>query len=222
MLENINFIEWIGYIGSVIVAISLTMSSILKLRWLNLLGASIFSTYGFIIGAMPVAFLNLFITLINIFYLTKIYSTKDFFKILHIRKENRYLQYFLDFYSNDINKFFPEFCNNFKNHLYDNENLLCILIIRNANVAGLFIGRKINDDEMFIEIDFAIPEYRDFKTGNYVYRQNQEHFMEMGIRKLITEPKNKKHHQYLKKMGFTEKSGNDGKLTMTKQVQGQK
>ncbi len=218
MFENINMIEWIGYLGSAIIAISLTMSSILKLRWLNLLGASIFSTYGFIIGAMPVAFLNLFITLINIFYLIKIYSAKDFFRILHIRKENRYLQYFLDFYSKDINKFFPEFCNNFKNHMYDNENLLCILIIRNANVAGLFIGRKINDDEMFIEIDFAIPEYRDFKTGNYVYRQNQNHFLEMGIKKLIADAKIKKHHQYLKKMGFAEKLENDGKITMIKQV----
>jgi hypothetical protein len=222
MFENINFIEWIGYVGSVIVAISLTMSSIIRLRWLNLLGASIFSTYGFIIGAMPVAFLNLFITLINIFYLIRIYSAKDYFKILHIRKENRYLQYFLDFYSKDINKFFPGFCDNFKNHLYDNENLLCILIIRNANVAGLFIGRKINDDEMFIEIDFAIPEYRDFKTGDYVYRQNQEPFLEMGIKKFITEAKNKKHLHYLKKMGFEEQSGSDGKVTMIKQVQVQK
>ncbi len=222
MLENINIIEWIGYIGSVIVAISLTMSSIIRLRWLNLLGASIFSTYGFIIGAMPVAFLNLFITLINIFYLFRIYSAKDYFKILHIRKENRYLLYFIDFYSKDINKFFPGFCDSFKNHLYDNENLLCILIIRNANVAGLFIGRKINEDEMFIEIDFAIPEYRDFKTGNYVYKQNQDAFIEMGVKKLITEAKNKKHHHYLKKMGFAEQSGKDGKVTMIKQVQVQK
>ncbi|MBW6478233.1 MAG: YgjV family protein [Bacteroidales bacterium] len=222
MFENINLIEWIGYVGSVIIAISLTMSSIIRLRWLNLMGASIFSTYGFIIGSMPVAFLNLFITLINIFYLTRIYSAKDYFKILHIRKENRYLQYFLDFYSKDINKFFPGFCNNFKNHLYENENLLCILIIRNANVAGLFIGRKVNDDEMFIEIDFAIPEYRDFKTGDYVYRQNLEHFLEMGIKKLITEGKNKKHHHYLKKMGFTEQPGTDGKVTMIKLLQDQK
>jgi hypothetical protein len=218
MFENINIVEWIGYVGSAIVAISLTMSSIIRLRWLNLLGASIFSTYGFIIGAMPVAFLNLFITLINIFYLARIYSAKDYFKILHIRKENRYLQYFLDYYSKDINKFFPGFCENFKNHMYDNENLLCILIIRNANVAGLFIGKKISDDEMFIEIDFATPEYRDFKTGNYVYRQSQEHFREMGIKKLSTEPKNKKHHHYLKKMGFTEKSGNNDRITMIKRV----
>lgn len=218
MFENINIVEWIGYVGSAIVAISLTMSSIIRLRWLNLLGASIFSTYGFIIGAMPVAFLNLFITLINIFYLARIYSAKDYFKILHIRKENRYLQYFLDYYSKDINKFFPGFCENFKNHMYDNENLLCLLIIRNANIAGLFIGKKISDDEMFIEIDFATPEYRDFKTGNYVYRQSQEHFREMGIKNLSTEPKNRKHYHYLKKMRFTERSGNDDRITMIKQV----
>ncbi|MFN2395952.1 MAG: hypothetical protein ABR597_09725 [Bacteroidales bacterium] len=218
MFENINIIEWVGYVGSAIIAISLTMSSIIRLRWFNLLGASIFSTYGFIIGSMPVAFLNLFITLINIFYLTKIYSTSDYFKILHIRKENRYLEYFLDFFAKDINKFFPEFCDKFKNHLYDNENLLCILVIRNANVAGLFIGRKISDDEIFIEIDFAVPEYRDFKTGNYVYRQNQNHFKELGIKKLISRSSNKKHQHYLSKMGFIEKLNSDSKTIWVKEL----
>ncbi len=219
MFENINIIEWIGYVGSVIIAISLTMSSIIRLRWFNLLGASIFSTYGFIIGSMPVAFLNLFITLINIFYLTKIYSTKDYFKILHIRKENRYLEYFLDFYAKDINKFFPRFCDKFKNHLYDNENLLCILVIRNANVAGLFIGRKISDDEMIVEIDFAVPEYRDFKTGNYVYRQSQDHFRELGIKKLISRSSIKKHQHYLSKMGFTEKLNNKNEIVWVKELE---
>jgi len=44
---NIDILAWIGYIASGIVAISLAMSSIIKFRWMNLIGATMFSTYGF-------------------------------------------------------------------------------------------------------------------------------------------------------------------------------
>ncbi len=220
MIDNYQILfEWIGYLGSVIIAISLMMSSIVKLRWLNLLGASIFSTYGFIIGAMPVAFLNLFITLINIVHLYSIYSQKDFLKILHIRTENRYLDFFMDHYQQDINTFFPGFYESFKNKLFDSEKFLCFLIIRNAAVAGIFVGKRIGSEEMFIEIDFAIPEYRDLKTGNYIYKQNQRYFENLGIKKLCADPKNKRHYSYLKKMGFTEETRDDKKVLLVKKVE---
>lgn len=218
-MENYDIIiQWIGYVGSVIIAASLTMSSLVKLRWLNLTGAAIFSAYGFIIGAMPVAFLNLFITLINIYHLHHIYNQKDFLKILHIRTENRYLDFFMDYYQLDINKFFPGFYESFKNQLYDHQNLLCFLIIRNAAVAGIFIGRKVNEKQLFIEIDFAIPEYRDLKTGSYIYKQNQLYFKNLGIKKLCANPKNKNHYKYLKKMGFEEEMKDHNKVILVKNI----
>ncbi|MFW5706443.1 MAG: hypothetical protein ACOCX0_00440 [Bacteroidota bacterium] len=218
MSDNYAIIfEWIGYIGSVIIAISLMMSSIVKLRWLNLLGASIFSAYGFIIGAMPVAFLNLFISLINIYHLTRIYNQKDFLKILHIRTNNRYLDFFMDYYKEDINTFFPGFYESFKNEVFRPEDYLCFLIIRNADVAGVFIGKCEGKNELFIEVDFAIPEYRDLKTGNYIYRENQRYFEKLGIEKLCAHPRNKKHYMYLKKMGFSEEV-RDNKVYLVKDV----
>ncbi len=220
MSENYQVLfEWIGYTGSVIIAISLMMSSIVKLRWLNLLGASIFSTYGFIIGAMPVAFLNLFITLINVVHLYGIYNQKNFLKILHIRTENKYLDFFIDYYQKDINIFFPGFYESFKNNLFAPDSFLCFLIIRNAAVAGVFIGKRISADELFVEIDFAIPEYRDLKTGRYIYKQNQRYFENLGISKLSADPKNKKHYRYLKKMGFTEKTTQDGRVLLVRDIE---
>ncbi|HSV76380.1 MAG TPA: hypothetical protein VLH37_05040 [Bacteroidales bacterium] len=71
MFTEISILEWIGYIASVVVAVSLMMVSIVKLRWLNLVGSAVFSFYGFAIGAYPVGVLNLFIALVNIYYLTR-------------------------------------------------------------------------------------------------------------------------------------------------------
>ena len=50
------------------------MSSILKLRVINLVGAALFTVYGLLIGAYPVAVMNLFIVLIDLYYLRDMVS----------------------------------------------------------------------------------------------------------------------------------------------------
>ena len=64
----INF-EMLGYLASVFVAASLTMCSLTRLRVINLIGALLFTAYGLIINAYPVAAVNAFIVLVNIYYL---------------------------------------------------------------------------------------------------------------------------------------------------------
>ena len=66
-------IELYGYFGSSLIAVSLMMSNIIPLRWINLVGAGMFASYGVIIQAWPVAALNGFIVLIDIYHLVKIY-----------------------------------------------------------------------------------------------------------------------------------------------------
>jgi len=80
-----SLVEWIGYIASLIVLISLVMSSVKRLRWINLTGSLIFAVYGVLISSYPVAVMNLGIVLVNTYYLYQIYSKKDLFqfKIMH-------------------------------------------------------------------------------------------------------------------------------------------
>ena len=61
---EINYVEVIGYVGSVLVAVSLMMKNIYYLRRINLIGAATFATYGLLVGAIPVFVLNGFISLI--------------------------------------------------------------------------------------------------------------------------------------------------------------
>ncbi|SHI23068.1 YgjV family protein [Ferrimonas marina] len=73
-MEAATLWEWVGYLASILVAISLMMSNIKALRWWNMAGAALFVAYGTAISAIPVALVNGFIVLINIYYLYKIYS----------------------------------------------------------------------------------------------------------------------------------------------------
>jgi len=68
-----NWLEIYGYLGSVLIAVSLMMADIYKLRWINLVGAGAFASYGLLIGAWPVAALNGFIVLIDIVHLWQLY-----------------------------------------------------------------------------------------------------------------------------------------------------
>ncbi len=68
-MDTVLSFEMLGYLASVFVAVSLTMRSLTKLRVINLVGSLLFTAYGLIISAYPVAVVNAFIVLVNIYYL---------------------------------------------------------------------------------------------------------------------------------------------------------
>ena len=68
-MDTLMSFEMLGYAASVFVAVSLMMRSLVKLRVINLIGSVLFTTYGLIIGAYPVAVVNAFIVVVNIYYL---------------------------------------------------------------------------------------------------------------------------------------------------------
>jgi uncharacterized membrane protein len=76
-MENAVIWEWVGYLASVVVAISLMMADIKKLRWWNLIGAGLFVAYGLAIDAIPVALVNFFIVIIDVYYLVKLYKAPE-------------------------------------------------------------------------------------------------------------------------------------------------
>ncbi|WP_299007240.1 YgjV family protein [uncultured Shewanella sp.] len=75
-MEYSNVIEMLGYLASVIIAVSFMMKDIIKLRCLNCTGCLLFSLYGVLIDAWPVAAMNGFIALVNLYHLFKIYLRK--------------------------------------------------------------------------------------------------------------------------------------------------
>jgi len=195
---EINILQWLGYGASIIIALSMTMNSIVKFRWINLCGAITFSTYGFLIGAYPVGILNGFIVFVDIYYLTIIYTKKEIFEILEVRPENRYLIRFLKYHDPEIQKFFPGF--EYKPEM----NTVSFFILRNMSVAGLFLGHKHEDGVLKVGLDYVIPEYRDFKNAKFVYHRLSNRFIEAGFKKVITKSESKHHTKYLKKFGFVE------------------
>ena len=194
--------EWqeiVGYTGSVLIAFSLMMKNIVRLRKVNLFGASTFAIYGLLVNVYPVLVLNSFIALVDIYYLIDIYRKKDAFSLMPVLDpKHPYLNKFLDFYSDDIKKFSPDF------NRYKIEEANYYFILRNLVPVGIFIYKVRSSDEAEILLDYAIPDYRDLKNAKYLYYAASEFLKEKGIKILIAKSEVDKHKNYLKRVGFKE------------------
>ena len=193
-----NILLWLGYVASAVIALSMTMNSIVKFRWINLVGASAFATYGLLIGAFPVVVLNGFIVSVDIYYLLKIYTKRHLFDTLEIRGDNKYLLKFLTYHNDEIQKFFPGF-------VYKPEmNTVSFFVLRNMAVAGIFLAHRENDNVLKVGLDYVIPEYRDYKNGKYVYHHLKENFIKEGFKEVVSDGGTTKHIKYLIRFGFRE------------------
>ncbi len=190
-------LEILGYVASLVVLISLVMSSIKRLRWINLAGAVLFSVYGFMINSIPTGLMNLGIVLINIYYLVQIYSKSDYFTYLIVDHQSRFLRKLLKTQTEEVEKFFPGFD-------LDNvtEEHLCFISLRNLNAAGVLI-LKPNKDELEVVIDYALKQYRDFKTTMFIIERETEHLYDNGFKRVVFRINDTSQVKYLSKMGYT-------------------
>lgn len=179
------------------------MSSVKRLRWINLIGSVIFAVYGFLIHALPVGVMNLGIVIINTYYLYQMYSKKDYFTLLKLGNQTEYFNHFMSFYKENIESFMEV-----EKDLED-PKYIKLFILRNTVPAGVVVTKIRNDKTLEIVIDYVIPAYRDFKIGNFLYEGQKDFFISQGYDTLLTKPGNEKHQNYLKRMGFIPETVND-------------
>ncbi|CAM3539771.1 YgjV family protein [Vibrio cholerae] len=73
---DMSMVEILGYAASIMVAVSLTMKDIVRLRVLNFIGCALFTAYGLMIDAWPVVVTNGFIACVNVYFLVKMQQKK--------------------------------------------------------------------------------------------------------------------------------------------------
>jgi hypothetical protein len=189
----------IGYVGSALVVTSLAMRSILKLRLIGLAGALAFVVYGYLIGAWPIVWTNVVIVLIHLHFLREIRKTDEYFKVLPVRTVSNYLRYFLDHFAEDIERAWPGF------QYKPEEDTRTLFILRDLVPAGLFVANVLDDDTLELKLDYAIPGYRDFKIGRYLYAGHV--LRDLGYSSIVAHTQGDRAADYLSKMGFERRAG---------------
>ena len=195
-MDTNTIIEAIGYLGSALVLVSFLMASVFKLRIVNSVGSIIFTIYAFIIHSYPTAIMNLCLVLINFYYLVKMSNTSINYEIVKADCNDALVSYLLRFYADDIKKCFPGTTMDFR------ESNLGYVVCHNGNPVALFLGKE-KDGVVDIDLDYSVPQYRDFSIGKFL----EEKLPGSGIKSLIYRGSDENHKAYLNKMGYIKKDG---------------
>ena len=192
---NIYF-EVIGYIGTALVIVSMMMTSVTKLRLINICGGAISTVYAVLVATYPVVILNVCLITINIFQLIREARHKGNFTHLTVDANDKSLQHFLQFYREDIEKYFP----NYRLTAYQNTEVHIVYI--GAEPVGVLVGTRAAD-AFAIELDYAVPKYRDLSVGKFLFSTLKEEGVEMLTAPMGTKPC----VEYMKKIGFSDEGG---------------
>lgn len=191
-MDKTMLLELFGYVGSALVVVSLLMTSVIKLRVLNLAGSIISGTYALIIGSFPLALMNGCLIIINVYNLYKLLNSKQEYELIETKAEDTFTAYFLEHYRTDIDKYFPEF------RFDPSETDIAYLMCCHADPAGILLGKRRTETEIEIALEYTTPMFRDCSAGNYLYTE----LAKRGIKKLYFKNPGEKHKEYLLKMGY--------------------
>jgi hypothetical protein len=198
---ELSGVEIFGYCASLIIAFSLTRSSIIKLRWYNLFGASCFCVYGIIISAYPVAVLNGVIALTNIFFLTRLLlNVENQFSILQVSRPSNDVDFFLEYHRQDIKRLFPRFMK-----VAAVPARKYFFLTERTEVVGMLSGFEESEDIFIVDFDFVIPAYRDCRLGHFTIGHGQQLFKICGYGQIVALADSIEHEIYLTTIGFTPK-----------------
>ena len=192
-----GFVEWFGYGASVVVGVSLLMASVVRLRWINLAGSLLFTTYGLLIHAYPVAVLNFAIALINVWHLARLHRRRDRLTVVPTDAANPVVIEFLRHHEAGIRRLFPDF------RAGEAAADVALLSLRDAQLAGVILGRRSDSGTLLVTLDYVAPEYRDFKVGRHVFVENPAVLRSLGFTRIAAEAPTPEHRAYLERVGFT-------------------
>jgi hypothetical protein len=195
-MQNQFYLELLGYCASALIAVSLMMSSIKRLRIINLIGASGFATYGLCIHAYPVAVLNSAIVCVNLYHLRRLLNSKQTYNLLEVRSDSDFLAHFLKVYSTEIKRVLPEFS------FAPRPGQLAIFILRDCTPVGVFIAEPETPEKYRGLLDFVIPRYRNLHIGRFLFVEQADIFRKRGIKEIVIKPRTKEFGSYLWEIGF--------------------
>lgn len=189
----------VGYVASALVVLSLTMTSVVRLRIISLVGSATFLVYGLLIESAPIVVTNGAIVAINAWFLRKEFAPGSPAGVdlgaSRIRPDSPFLRDFIDFHLADIHRFQPDFA------LPDGDDVESWLLMRDGLPAGLLIGRR-DGSTLTIDLDYVLGPYRDSRLGHWIFGPGAEVFRRDGITAVRSHGSTDFHRKYLERMGF--------------------
>lgn len=186
-------IEVIGYVASALVVLSLSMTSVVRLRVVSLAGSLAYAVYGALIGAWPVMIANGIIVILNMWNLRKVLKPTADLDAVPMDVEAPFLSDFLKSHLGDIRQSQPEY--------ESSSNDTAFVLMRDGMPAGVVVGQRA-EDRLNITLDYVLPAFRDCRLGRWLYGDGSALLRGLGIREVTASPRTRAHQEYLVGVGF--------------------
>ena len=190
------YLEIFGYVGTALVILSMMMTSLVRLRVINVCGSVISMIYSIVCHAYPVAVLNGCLIVINGVQTVRQIRSRGNYGHLQLSCNDPTLAYFLQLYRADIDKLFPDY------RLQVRENTEIHMIFVGGEAVGVLVGTRVADLYR-IEMDYVVPRWRDVRVSAYLMSRLKE----SGVCTLTAPVGSKEHNRYLLRTGFADEGG---------------
>lgn len=189
-----NPVELLGYAASALVVASLMMRSIVRLRLLSLTGGVVFTVYGLLIGAWPVAATNAAVALVNVWHLRRELMPGEPMAAVPIERDAPFLRDFLGAHADEIQVSQPDY------HPSETDRFVRLLT-REGFPAGVLIGEP-SGRELLVKLDYVSPAYRDSQIARWLFGPGSRTFTDAGFTRLVATAPTPVHRHYLEFVGF--------------------
>ncbi|WP_431836114.1 hypothetical protein [Cellulomonas sp. Y8] len=203
-------LEIIGWVGSVLVVVSLMQARVLRFRWLNFAGSVIATAYNTIVGIWPFAAMNAVIAVIDAYWLCRLTRERhdaDVYEVVPVGAGDHYLQHVLGVHADDIARYYPSF--GLPGDVAGEAaggSRWAYLVLRGDETVGVVVVRDAGDGVGEVELDWVTPRFRDFAPGEFVYRRSGA-FAGTGLRSLVVAEDARDTGPYLERVGFARVDG---------------
>ena len=139
----------IGYIGSLLVLISMMMTQMIKLRFINSTGCIFSIVFSILTLNMPVLVLNSALLLINVIQIFRYYTHKKEYDIVASEVDSSILKHFVQKYNKVITNENPGFFKRFEDANYAK------VIYADDTIVGMLIGRTEDGKNLDVYLDYV-------------------------------------------------------------------
>jgi hypothetical protein len=138
------------------------------------------------------------INLVHLWRLVRHRHDDSEYAVLEVNSSDVYLSHVLAAHRRDIVKFNPAFV---ESQSTEAGSPYAFLVQRGERTVGVVLAHDAGEGRAQIDLDYVLPEYRDFTPGEFVYRRSDV-FTDHGFRQVVAPPRMRDSGSYLAKVGF--------------------
>jgi hypothetical protein len=173
----------VGWIGSVLLVVSVMQARVLRFRVLNLLACVVLTGFNAALGIWPMVAMNIALTLINLWHLRALVTTRHddaAYDVIEVGPDDEYLRHVLRVHGADILTFQPDL-------VWDGAapGRSAFLVQRGDETVGVVLVRDDGDGVARVQLDYVTPRFRDFSPGEFVWRRSTV-LRERGFTRVVT------------------------------------